>query len=1040
MRARPVRARRRRDLLAERLVDAGYSNAKVVEDPGTFCVRGGIVDVYPPSARYPSRVELFGDVVDSIRLFDPASQRTLRAADALMIHPVRESVRSPETDARARLFAAADKLHFPTRATRALWAEVESGREFFGIEALLPSFHERLDAVLDYLPAEMPWVLLEPERLRHAAEQADEHDQAAYDARVSAGRLVFDPASFFVGAQELLGALAERPRVDIPLVDEADDIAGADAPQVEALAQGNAELAAELARARSERGEAILGVLVQRMNEHVDAGRCVVVAAGSAAHTERLEALLATYHVETAVQRTPGTPWLLDDEPAPPGVVLQAGDLARGFVLGAPSNLVVISEEEIFGTRARKRRVRRVRGPSLGDLRQLEPGAHVVHDIHGIGVYRGLTKMEVGGVPADFLLLEYSGGDRLYLPVYRMDQVKRYVADGGSAPRLDKLGGTTFLKKRQKVEREVRRFSEELLQLYAQRAALTGHAFPTPDGVFREFEASFPFSETADQLGAIETVLDDLQRPQPMDRLICGDVGFGKTEVALRAAFLAAMSGKQVAVLAPTTVLVEQHLRTFRDRMGPYPLRVESLSRFRRGDAAREVIAGLKQGGVDIVIGTHRLLSSDVRFRDLGLVIVDEEQRFGVKHKERLKSLRTQVDVLTLSATPIPRTMQMALTGLREVSVIATPPEDRLAVRTFLSRYDDQLVLEAVQRELDRGGQVFFVHNRIEDIARWAGRIAELLPRARVAVGHGQMDGRRLERVMLDFVEGNYEILVCTTIIESGLDIPRANTMFVNRADRYGLAQLYQLRGRIGRGRNRAYCYLLVPGVEALSDDARARLTVLQQFTELGSGFSIATHDLELRGAGDLLGHRQSGQIAAVGFETYARILEEAVAELKGEPISRDTDPEIKAKVAAFIPDDYVDDTGQRLELYQRLSNSARDEEGVSDVLAEIYDRYGPRPEEVDQLGLLMVVKGLAARLGATLVDVGNTRLTLTLESSTPLDPAHVTKLVSDPRSGYRLTPDMRLSRDLSEAEQDDPLGAAKKILWELLGHAAARA
>jgi transcription-repair coupling factor (superfamily II helicase) len=502
------------------------------------------------------------------------------------------------------------------------------------------------------------------------------------------------------------------------------------------------------------------------------------------------------------------------------------------------------------------------------------------------------------------------------------------------------------------------------------------------------------------------------------------------------------MSGKQVAVLAPTTVLVEQHLRTFRERLAPYPIVVESLSRFRRANQLREVLDGLESGTVDVVIGTHRLLSKDVAFRDLGLLVIDEEQRFGVAHKERLKRLRTQVDILTLTATPIPRTLQMGMVGLREISIIATPPPDRLAVRTFVSRVDDRLIREGIQRELDRGGQVFFVHNRVETISEWGERISRLVPKARVAVAHGQMTAPVLERVMLQFVAGDKDVLVCTTIIESGLDIPRANTMFVNRADCFGLAQLYQLRGRIGRSNERAFCYLLVPGIEAMSDDARKRLATLEKFTQLGSGFGVASHDLEIRGAGDLLGARQSGHIAAVGFETYARILQEAVAELRGEPIQQQSDPEINVTVAAFIPDDYVADTGQRLELYQRLSSAARDEQAIIDLLAEIEDRYGPRPEEVEALGALMAVKGMASELGARIVDLSERRLSLTLDETTPLDPAQIMPLVSDRQSGFSLTPPagkhkrMALVRELRAAEQADPLGAAKKILRQLMGYA----
>ncbi len=532
-----------------------------------------------------------------------------------------------------------------------------------------------------------------------------------------------------------------------------------------------------------------------------------------------------------------------------------------------------------------------------------------------------------------------------------------------------------WLEKRRRVSAEARKVAEELMQLYAQRAALSGHAFPPPDGTFRAFEETFPFEETPDQEKAIEAVLGDMQNGVPMDRLVCGDVGYGKTEVALRASLMAVLGGKQVAVLAPTTVLAEQHFVTFSDRFADFPVRVAVLSRFRNKGEQQKTIAALAEGKIDVVVGTHRLLSRDVRFNDLGLVVVDEEQRFGVTHKERLKELRTQVDVLTLTATPIPRTLQMAMGGLREISIIATPPVDRLAIRTFVCRFDRELLGEAIRRELGRGGQLFYVHNRIEDIAKEAEKLREIAPEGtRIAIGHGQMADGELEKVMVDFVDGRYDVLVCTTIIESGLDIPRANTMIVNHADRFGLAQLYQLRGRIGRSRERAFCYLVVPEETRMTPEAKQRLAVLQRFTELGAGFQVSTHDLEIRGAGELLGERQHGSVAAVGFETYARILEEAVAELKGQPIKPEHDPEISVDVPAFLPDDYLPDAGQRLDFYRRLAQ-ARNEDDVRATLAELEDRYGPLPDEALLLGEVMIDKTLVRSLGALGYELGPARL-----------------------------------------------------------------
>jgi transcription-repair coupling factor (superfamily II helicase) len=550
--------------------------------------------------------------------------------------------------------------------------------------------------------------------------------------------------------------------------------------------------------------------------------------------------------------------------------------------------------------------------------------------------------------------------------------------------------------------------------------------------MFREFEATFPFEETPDQQKAIDEVLEDLDQQRPMDRLVCGDVGYGKTEVALRAALKVVLGGKQVAVLAPTTVLVEQHANNFAARYAGLPVKVASLSRFKPAKEQQEVLKLLGEGKVDVVVGTHRVLSNDVRFRELGLLIVDEEQRFGVTHKERLKKMRTQIDCLTLTATPIPRTLHMALMGLRDLSIITTPPVDRLAIRTMVSRYNDALVIEGVKRELARGGQIFFVHNRVEDIHEWSRKLRELFPDLRIVVGHGQMDAQELEKVMVDFVDGKAEILLCTTIIESGLDIPRANTMFVNRADMFGLAQLYQLRGRIGRARERAFCYLLIPPEEVLGSDAKKRLAVLQRFTELGAGFNIASHDLEIRGAGDLLGAKQSGAIAAVGFDTYTAMLEEAVAALKGEPVHEEHDPELTCDLPGFIPDDYLPDVGQRLEFYRRLS-TARDEQEVGEIVAEISDRYGPPPDEVEILANIMIVKGIGRRLGARAIELTEVRMALTLGDETPLEPAAVMRLVNAKNSPWKLTPDMRLSRAFAAGEKDQRLAVAKKLLEELL-------
>jgi len=1028
-----------REATVAALVRAGFSRSPVVEDAGTFAVRGAVIDLFPPIYRHPIRIELFGDEVESIRLYDGATQRTLRALDAVHVHPVRETVPTAGADPRARILAAADDAVFPSSKTRRLLEQIEEGEQFFGIEALAPAFHARMVPLFDYLPEGTVCVVDEPEAvIDEARRQATRLREAAVSRHVE-HRLALPAEDFVLGEDEAAAALAERRRIELRAVEVVRVDPSPDAPpRIRVESDPHTTLRADLHQARSaaigatKSGSAEIDIgapLRDRLRAWLDVGHRVRVVAPNRTHADRLVALLRALGFATDAAPPRAGHDLFAGGGAP--VAVLSGPLRRGFVLPA-DRLVVVAEEEIFGPRA-LREARVTKAAALGDLGEIAEGDAVVHDEHGIGRYLGLKKLTVRGVPADFMHLEYDGGS-VYVPVYRIGAVHRYLGGEAGEVKLDKLGRATWQEKRRRVSAEAKKIAEELMQLYAQRAALEGHAFPGPDAVFSAFEETFPFDETPDQAKAIETVLGDMQNGVPMDRLICGDVGYGKTEVALRASLLAVLGGKQVAVLAPTTVLAEQHFVTFSDRFADFPVRVAVLSRFRSKAEQQKTVAALLEGKVDVVVGTHRVLSRDVRFRDLGLLVVDEEQRFGVGHKERLKELRTQVDVLTLTATPIPRTLQMAMGGLREISIIATPPADRLAIRTFVCRWDPPLLGDAIKRELGRGGQVFVVHNRIEDIGALAKRVAEIAPEGtRIAVGHGQLPEGELEKVMVDFVDGRYDILVCTTIIESGLDIPRANTMIVNHADRFGLAQLYQLRGRIGRSRERAFCYLVVPEETRMTPEAKQRLAVLQRFTELGAGFQVATHDLEIRGAGEILGERQHGAVAAVGFEAYARILEEAVAELKGEPIKPEHDPEISVDVPAYIPDDYVPDTGQRLEFYRRLAQ-ARDEEDVRATLAELADRYGPLPDEAELLGEVMIDKTIVRALGALAYELAPTRIVLSFAPDAGLDPSKVTKLVSARGSRFKLTPDMRLAYNFDDREKLDRMPAARARLQQLQG------
>jgi transcription-repair coupling factor (superfamily II helicase) len=1016
------------------LVKMGFARTQVVDDPGTFAVRGSVIDVFSPAYRHPVRIELFGDDVESLRLFDVASQRTLRAIDRVVFHPVRETIRTEGADPRARVLTAADQAAYPSSKTRNILERIDAGEEFFGIEALAPVFHPRMATLFEYLPPSTCMVIEDPEAALDQARRELSRLRESAHHRHEEHLLALDPHEFFMDEEAASAALVSLPRVELLTVEVERGATTDERPRFRIDARPTSGLRADLLKdgSHGDVGQA----LAKTLGGWIETGYAVHVVVPNRTHADRLSGLLASLgHTARIGRRTSkhGLAALLEPRETSTELTLEIGPLSHGFEL--PSDRVVmIAEEEIFGPRAH-RPPPPAKVPSFGDLAGIAEGDLVVHDEHGVGRYRGLTKLDIRGVTQDFLHLEYSGG-ALYLPVYRIGVVHPFVGGTAENVRLDKIGGSTWVEKRRRVSAETRKMAEELLQLYAQRRALPGHAFPAPDVIFRQFEESFPFEETVDQDRAICDVLDDMQRDSPMDRLVCGDVGYGKTEVALRATLLAVLGGRQVAVLAPTTVLVEQHYVTFAERFRDFPVRVASLSRFRKPSEQKDVVRQIEAGTVDVVVGTHRLLSRDVRFKQLGLLVIDEEQRFGVAHKERLKELRSQVDVLTLTATPIPRTLQMGLAGLREISVIATPPADRLAIRTFVCHFDPDLLGHAIAKELARGGQVFFVHNRIEDLAKWAREIRAMAPEARVAMAHGQMAEGKLEKVMIDFVDGRYDVLCCTTIIESGLDIPRANTMIVNQADRFGLAQLYQLRGRIGRSRERAFCYLVVPAEQRMTPEAEQRLSVLQRFTELGAGFQIATADLEIRGAGELLGGKQSGLVAAVGFDTYARILEEAVAELRGQPIHAEHDPEISVDVPAFLPDDYIPDTGQRLELYRRLAQ-AKSEDEVLAIEAELQDRYGQLPDEAILLREVMIDKTLVRRIGAKAYELGPARMMLSLGADTRLDPAKVMRLVQRKDSRYKLSPDMRLGYAFTESEQKDRLAATRTRLTEILACAA---
>jgi len=795
----------------------------------------------------------------------------------------------------------------------------------------------------------------------------------------------------------------------------------------------NHEMASELHKLRGTEGA--LRPLTHKIREWRRLGTLVVFAAHSEGGRERLASILRHYGFRTRFHEGALRPvdvealrYDIED------VHIVLGGSGRGYEIEA-LHIAAVDEDEIFGRKERRseRRSSRTTVPSqvLSSLRDLNEGDYVVHADHGIGRYVGLQRLEAGDVEQDFLLLIYRDDQRVYVPVTNLERVQRYVGAGDGAPSLDKLGGERWANAKRRARKSAAEVAQELVRLYAEREAREGFAFSPPDEVYREWEATFPYTETPDQQRAIEETLADMMRSRPMDRLVCGDVGYGKTEVAMRAAMKAALDGKQVAVLVPTTVLAEQHRLTFTERFEGYPITVDALSRMRSPQEQKDVIERLKAGTVDVVISTHRLLSKDVVFHDLGLLVIDEEHRFGVKHKERIKQLRAQVDSLVLTATPIPRTLQLAMLGLRDMSLIGTPPENRLAVRTVVGRGSDDVIRAGIERELSRGGQVFFVHNRIEDLEDVADRIRALVPDARVVTAHGQMDESQLEEAMLRFMAGSYNVLCSTTIIESGLDIANANTMFVDRADAMGLAQLYQLRGRVGRSSVRAYAHLLVPEPVQMTADGARRVAVLERFSELGSGFHIASHDLEIRGAGNILGPEQSGHIAEIGYDLYVTLLAEAVRAIRGEEITDLPDPEIKLAVTALLPERYIPDAGQRLGAYKRLA-SVHSEQELDTVVGALVDRFGRLPKEAQALVETIDVRLLAMQIGLVKVELGPEAMVCQLSRRGRLKAEHVLDLTTRLSARWTLASDLRLVRKLRGAELDSPVAAVRGALQEM--------
>lgn len=970
------------------LVQAGYERVAMVESRTQFSVRGGIVDVYPLLTPHPVRIEFFGDEIDSLRYFELGSQRSLENLKEVVIPPARELVwlqeRQPDGLAAIHndLEAAVKRLEKAgkQKAADALMDRVnedleklQQGLVLANLSQYFAYFNEQIVTPIHYLGTTGLVVWDEPARLKE--ESASIEDEfcgvLAEDNQIGLAlqrqRQLYTPYDDLVtGTEQQKITLSLLPKKTTP--HEPQAIYSMLAKQAPAFHGQMDFLLKELKR--------------WLQNQY----RIMIVIPA-----EKTARSLFTYFQEQGLPAD----WL-SEVPAEPrhSLTVVCGELMQGFELSA-QRLVVLSEKEVFGERRRPRRRKpRVRSDAerITSYRELNVGDYVVHVHHGIGKYLGIKTLEIDGVHRDYLYIRYKGEDKLYVPVEQIHLVQKYVGSEGKKPKVYSLGGQDWQRVKQQVRASVRQMAKELLELYAKRQTVAGFAFSKDSAWQREFEDAFPYQETDDQLKAIEEVKRDMEKPRPMDRLLCGDVGYGKTEVAIRAAFKACMDGKQVAVLVPTTVLAHQHYNTFGSRFADYPINIAMMSRFRTRKENAETAEKLRKGLIDIVIGTHRLLQKDVQFKDLGLLIIDEEQRFGVRHKERIKQLRANVDVLTLTATPIPRTLHMAMVGIRDLSVIETPPENRYPVQTYVVEYNHRVIKEAIERELDRGGQVYYVHNRVKDIHYVADKVAKLVPQARIAVAHGQMPEQRLERLMLEFLEGEYDVLVTTTIIESGLDIPNVNTIIVEDADRFGLAQLYQLRGRVGRSNRIAYAYLTYRPNKILSQIAEKRLSAIKEFTELGAGFKIALRDLQIRGAGNILGPEQSGFMVQVGFDLYCQLLEQAVRELKGEKVEEPFEPNTDLNVDAYIPDRYISEHKQKIEMYKKLlAVSSREE--LQDIIDELLDRFGDMPLAVVLLTKVAEIRMYARLLRITDLIERNRKVTAVFDEQSPVHPGALQRI-----------------------------------------------
>jgi transcription-repair coupling factor (superfamily II helicase) len=1024
--ARTIRRGESFDLeaLLAHLNTVGYTSTDVVEMPGQYAVRGGILDVYSPEADRPLRIEFFGDEAESIRKFDPTSQRSSNPVDEALLLPLTETpvsehllgaIHTRLSGQRIVGSGRPDSEEIIEAAVRAGGVNVFPGWEFYspvaGAESTIFDLIPRAAVLLD-----------EPDQLEQEFDRfwtrvTEAHERSGVGNLVRPEDLYLPPADWTQKTAALSGADIEHLGITRSLDDGSE---------ISFLTQPSPRFHGAVPAMLEE---------VQKLNAD---GKRVLFAVPNIGEVERLADVFTEYNVSFKLgSRTRGGESYADETSYFAGEVLTT-TLATAYipdgVLLPEANLAVFGSRDLFdesdSVASRPQRSKSKVSAFLSDFRDLQVGDYVVHVEHGIGQYQGLKEINHGDGPAEFMLLEFAEAARLYVPLTRLDLVQKYRSSEGAKPVLSHLGTQSWAKTKARVRKAMKDMADELLKLYAERKTAVGHAFPPGNEWFREFEDAFEFNETEDQATAIQDVMRDMESSQPMDRLLCGDVGYGKTEVAMRAAFKAISDNKQVAVLAPTTVLAFQHFETFKQRFAPFPVTIEMISRFRSPKQQKEILQKTEAGKIDVLIGTHRILSQDIKFSDLGLLIVDEEQRFGVRHKERIKQMRKQVDVLTMSATPIPRTLHMSLVGLRDMSVIETPPKDRMAIQTVVASWDEKLIQSALEQELERGGQVYFVHNRVDTIWEIAAKLQALVAKARIIVGHGQMSEGELEKVMLKFMHHEADILVSTTIIENGLDIPLCNTILINRADRLGLSELYQLRGRVGRSNRRAYAYLMLPSEIELTPIARRRLAALKEFSDLGAGFKIAALDLELRGAGNMLGGEQSGHIEAIGFELYTQMLERAVREMKGEAAPDEAETQLNLGLNIRIPANYVPEENQRLQMYKRVAR-IETESQLTDVAAELEDRYGPPPPAVRNLLDYASLKLLCMKVGVNAIERKRDHVTLKFQQNATVDPERLARFVSSQR-GAQFTPDGMLKFVLKATAAEEVLRTLRTILEQL--------